>query len=92
MTAALNTLVDPKYVQIQRKQAAQILGVSATEFDRLRKEDPRCPKGHTRGTAKFSRVYFRLSDVYEYSEALMSEGYEATATTGSAGALPPNSR
>lgn len=78
MTSQLNpTLVDPRYVQIQRKQAAEILGVSPAEFDRMRKRDDRCPKGHTRGTDKFSRVYFRLSDVYAYSEALMEETADA---------------
>ena len=47
MTAILNhQLVDPRYVRIKRKQAAEILGISPADFDRRRKEDPRCPKGY----------------------------------------------
>jgi len=88
MTSQLNpALIDPRFVQIQRKQAAEILGVSPAEFDRLRKKDEKCPKGHTRGEDKFSRVYFRLSDIYAYSEALMSK-----TVPGSEGAVPPNSK
>ena len=73
MSTLLNPqLVDPQYIQVQRKQAAAILAVSPAEFDRMRIKDSRCPKGHTRGTEKFSRVYFRLSDIYAYSESLMT--------------------
>lgn len=72
MTAILNhSLVDPRFIQIKRKQAAEILGVSPATFDRMRKDDPDCPKGHTRGEAKMAQVYFRLSDIYEYSELLI---------------------
>lgn len=73
----LNDIVDPAYVQISRKQAAQILGRSPTEFDRMRRNDPRCPAGFKSGYDRSSRVLFRLSDIYEYSQQLMSEAEES---------------
>ena len=63
--------IDPRYVQIWRQEAAEIVGVSPTEFDRLRKDDPKCPAGFRHGTARNSRVMFRLSDIYGYSEHRM---------------------
>lgn len=65
--------IDPHHVQISRKQAATILGVSPSELDRLRKSDNRCPKGFKRDKERNARVYFRLSDVYAYSEALIAD-------------------
>lgn len=62
---------DPTYVQVSRKEAAAIIGRSPTEFDRLRKKDKRCPKGHKAGDGRMARVMFRLSDVYRYSEQLI---------------------
>jgi hypothetical protein len=72
MTAILNhQLVDPQYVRIKRKQAAEILGISPADFDRRRKEDPRCPKGYKeKENDRFAQVFFYLSDIYEYSDAL----------------------
>ena len=64
---------DPKYVQVSRKEAAAIIGRSPTEFDRLRKRDDRCPKGHKAGNGRMARVLFRLSDVYRYSEQLIKD-------------------
>jgi hypothetical protein len=64
---------DPKYVQVSRKDAAAIIGRSPTEFDRLRKRDKRCPKGHKAGHGRMARVMFRLSDVYRYSEQLIKD-------------------
>lgn len=73
MTAQLNPeLIDPRFVQIQKRQAAEILGVSLAEFNRMRVNDPNCPKGHTRGDGRNARVFFRLSDIYTYSEFLMT--------------------
>lgn len=64
--------IDPKYVQISRKEAAEILGVSIATFNRLRDEDPECPRGFRYGNARNGPVNFRLSDIYEYSERRMS--------------------
>lgn len=77
MTSQLNpTLVDPQYVRIKRKQAAEILGVSPADFDRRRKNDPRCPKAYkeiSQAHDRFAPVYFYLSDIYEYSAALKKD-------------------
>ena len=70
---SVEELDDPRYVQIGKKRAAAICCVSSSEFDRLRREDPKCPKGFKRSDARNATVYFRLSDVYEYSNRLMSE-------------------
>lgn len=72
-TALKNQFVDPAYVQVSKQEAAAIIGRSPTEFDRLRKKDPRCPKGFKTGTDRMARVLFRLSDVYAYSDALMQD-------------------
>jgi hypothetical protein len=64
---------DPRYVQVSRKEAAAIIGRSPTEFDRMRKRDPRCPKGHKMGQGIAARVMFRLSEVYQYSETLIQD-------------------
>ncbi|MCT8506187.1 hypothetical protein [Chromohalobacter moromii] len=69
--------IDPRFVQISRAEAAKILGRSPTEFDRLRKSDPECPKGFKDGVDRSARVRFRLSDVYSYSGVLMARGEEA---------------
>ncbi|WP_129138833.1 helix-turn-helix transcriptional regulator [Modicisalibacter coralii] len=66
--------IDPRFVQISRTEAARILGRSPTEFDRMRKNDPECPKGFKDGNDRGARVRFRLSDVYAYSDTLMSRG------------------
>lgn len=68
---SVNEWLDPKYVQVSRKEAAAIIGRSPTEFDRLRKDDPDCPTGFKTGTERGARVLFRLADVYRYSEKLM---------------------
>jgi len=65
--------VDPRYVQITRKEAAKILGVSMATFSRLRVGDPKCPKGYRHGKARNAPVTFRLSDIYEYNEYRMSQ-------------------
>ncbi|MCK2183553.1 hypothetical protein [Halomonas getboli] len=67
----INQWLDPKYVQISRKEAARIIGRSPTEFDRLRKTDSDCPKGFKTGDSRGAPVLFRLSEVYRYSEVLM---------------------
>lgn len=63
--------IDPRFVQISRKEAARILGRSLTEFDRMRKSDPDCPQGFKTGAGRSCSVLFRLSDIYSYSTALM---------------------
>lgn len=62
---------DPQYVQIRKGEAARILGRSLKKFDELRANDPAFPKGVKDGTARSAPVYFRLSDIYAYSEKLM---------------------
>lgn len=74
-------IVNPAYVQIGRKEAAAILGISPTELDRLRKTDPRCPVGFKKTTSQLAPVKFRLSDVYTYSVALMSEALPASSAS-----------
>jgi len=69
--------IDPQHVQVSRKEAASILGVSPSEFDRLRKTDPECPKGYKHGPARNSAVTWRLSDVYAYSELRMQRAEAA---------------
>lgn len=67
-----NKTIDPNYVQIRRKDAAQIIGVSVAELDRLRKVDDECPRGFQIGEGRNSPVMFRLSEIYRYSEYRMS--------------------
>lgn len=69
--------IDPRFVQISRSEAAKIIGRSPTEFDRLRKSDPECPKGFKDGADRGARVRFRLLDVYAYSDTLMSRAQNA---------------
>lgn len=64
--------LDPRYVQIRKREAAEIIGVSLTEFDRLRNSDPDFPVAYKHGTRRNSPVTFRLSDIYRYSEIRMS--------------------
>lgn len=75
----IDNWLDPRYIQISRQEAARIIGRSLAEFDRLRKGDPECPAGYKTGKDRSARVLFRLSDIYAYSERLMSR----TETTGS---------
>lgn len=63
--------VDPRYVQVSKQEAASICGISTSEFDNRRSTDPDCPRGFKEGMARNSRVRFRLSDVYAYSELMM---------------------
>lgn len=72
-------IINPAYVQVGRKEAAAILAVSPTEFDRMRKSDPNCPEGFTNGKGRTARVKFRLSDIYTYSEHLMTTAEPARA-------------
>lgn len=72
MASNLPPFVDPRHVRIKRKEAAKILGVSPATFDRMRNTDPHCPKGYASGEAKTAPVYFRLSDIYAYSDRLMA--------------------
>ncbi|OHV12154.1 hypothetical protein [Kushneria phosphatilytica] len=57
------TEFDPHYVRIGRQQAAHILGLSLSEFDRRRRDDPRCPDGAKDSPARGSARLFRLSDI-----------------------------
>lgn len=70
-------IIDPYYVQVSRKTAAALLDRSLAEFDRLRVNDPRCPKGFKK-QGRLSRVRFRLSDIYQYSELLMQDAEQTT--------------
>lgn len=63
--------LDPRYVQISRQQAAEILSVSMATFNRLRVSDPHCPKGYRHGEKRNSPVTFCLADIYEYNKHRM---------------------
>ena len=66
-----NPWIDPRYVQISKKEAASICGMSTSELDRRRISDPDCPVGFKKTQTKKSPVHFRLADIYEYSEKLI---------------------
>jgi len=70
-------LINPAYVQISKKEAATILGISERELDRRRKTDDRCPSGFKERDDRMAPVRFRLSDIYTYSEAIMSGAIQA---------------
>ena len=67
---------DPSYVQISRKEFAQILGRSLSDLDRLRREDPRCPQALKRGNIPQSPVFFILKDCYTYSKLLIDDAHD----------------
>jgi hypothetical protein len=69
--------IDPQYIQIGKAQAANILGISISELDLRRKNDPDFPKGFKEKPTQFSPVRFRLSDIYAYSELVMSRAVPA---------------
>lgn len=71
-------LINPNYVQINKKEAAGILGISQRELDRRRKSDERCPNGFKERNERVAPVRFRLSDIYAYSEAIMKDAETAT--------------
>lgn len=72
-------IIDPTYVQISKKEAAAILGFSTAELDRRRKTDSRCPPGFKERDERMAPVRFRLSDIYEYSAAIMNASVPAQA-------------
>lgn len=79
MNQSLNPkLINPAYVQIGKKEAAAILGISERELDRRRKSDKRCPAGFKEHDGRTAPVKFRLSHIYTYSEAIMSDAIQAT--------------
>jgi len=69
--------IDPRYVQISRKEAAKILGITMSTFNRLREDDPQCPAGFRYGNARNGPINYRLSDIYEYSEYRMNMAQSA---------------
>ena len=71
-------LTNPAYVQISKKEAAAILGFSERELDRRRKTDPRCPVGFKERHDRTAPVRFRLSDIYTYSETIMTTAIQVT--------------
>jgi hypothetical protein len=64
-------------VQIGKKEAATVLGISVAELDRKRANDSEYPKGFRKQYNKMALVRFRLSDVYTYSEHLMQNAVVA---------------
>lgn len=68
---------DPAYVQIPKADAAEILGISIQELDQRRASDERCPTGFRDWTTFPPATRFRLSDIYAYSEAIMSQAKPA---------------
>ncbi|MHA7809671.1 MAG: hypothetical protein ACX933_07700 [Marinobacter adhaerens] len=75
-------MIDPTYVQINKKEAAAILGISAPELDRRRRTDPRCPTGFKERDERTAPVRFRLSDIYTYSETIMNDAIPAKEIIG----------
>lgn len=71
------SLINPAFVQITKKEAANILGISITELDRRRKLDPDCPVGFKERPDRMAPVRFRLSDIYAYSQIVMDRAVEA---------------
>jgi len=67
---------DPAHCLVTKEEAAKILGMSIPKFDRLRKEDNRCPLGVPSGDGTISKVLFRLSEVYTYSDQLYQDGLD----------------
>jgi hypothetical protein len=74
----MNPILNPAYVQISKKEAATILGISERELDRRRKNDAFCPVGFKENENTFSPVKFRLSDIYTYSAKIMECALPAT--------------
>jgi len=74
-------LINPAYVQINKKEAAEILGISIAELDRRRGNDAACPKGFKERDDRMAPVKFRLSDIYTYSANLMDHAFEAKMST-----------
>lgn len=64
---------DPKFVQIDKRQACAILGMPSTSFDRARKEDSRFPKPIQQGASKNAPLRFVLAEIYEYSARLIAD-------------------
>jgi hypothetical protein len=58
-------IINPAYVQIRKKEAAAILGISVSELDRRRTNDYDCPKG------------FKERDAYTYNKLLMQRSVVA---------------
>lgn len=75
-------IIDPAYVQISKKEAAAILGMSTRTFDMARANDPDCPKGFKDIDLRTAPVKFRLSDIYAYSQARMDRAIQATGIWG----------
>lgn len=69
--------INPAYIQINKKDASQILGISVAELDRRRKTDKLCPTGFKSRDCQTAPVRFRLSDIYTYSEAIMANAIPA---------------
>ncbi|MHA7809672.1 MAG: hypothetical protein ACX933_07705 [Marinobacter adhaerens] len=69
---------DPTFVQINKSEAAEILGITVQQLDRRRQCDDRCPKGF-RDWDDFPPITrFRLSDIYAYSELVMQRAQSAS--------------
>jgi hypothetical protein len=70
-------IINPAYVQIRKKEAAAILGISVSELDRRRTNDYDCPKGFKERDVQMAPVKFRLSDAYTYNKLLMQRSVVA---------------
>jgi len=73
------SFINPAFVQINKKEAASILGISIKELDRRRKSDADCPTGFKERAARMAPVRFRLSDVYAYSQTVMDRAIDTKA-------------
>lgn len=71
-----DSIIDPKYVHISKKELAKMLDLSTTTLDKLSKTDSRFPQGWPSNTNKIPKIAFRLSDCYVYSEHLIQDGLD----------------
>ena len=69
---------DPTYVQICKADAAKILGISTQELDRRRESNDLCPNGFRDWETFPPITRFRLSDIYAYSEVVMTQAQRAS--------------
>lgn len=58
---------DPRYVQIGKKEVAQILGCSVPDVERRMKNEEDFPKPFKRTDSRNAKLRFRLSEIYAQS-------------------------
>lgn len=68
---------DPRFVQIDVRQAQSVLCMPRTTFDRARKEDARFPKPIVQGGSRNAPLRFILAEIYEYSAQLIADSRDS---------------